>query len=74
MHESKHNHHPRIVSDGEHVHRGDSPYWRRAHRDWRFWVGFLLMLVAITTYFMSDDLSLVPSSHPRPPQSDAPKK
>jgi len=32
------------------------------------------MLVAIATYFMSDDLSFVPSSHPRPSQSDAPEK
>ncbi len=74
MHESKHNLQPHEVVDGEHVHQDIPPYWRRAHRDWRFWLGVLLMCAAITTYFMSDDLSLVPSSHPQQSQSDAPLK
>jgi hypothetical protein len=34
----------------------------------------LLMCAAIATYFMSDDLSLVPSSHPQQSQSDGPLK
>jgi hypothetical protein len=74
MHESKHNQHQQVAVDGEHVHHETPPYWRRAHRDWRFWVGFLLMIAAITTYFMSDDLSLVPHGQPRQSQSDAPEK
>lgn len=35
------------------------PYWRRAHHDWRFWVGLGLMLAAIAMYVLSNDLSLV---------------
>ena len=65
MHESNHGRHQDEVPDGEHVHREIPPYWRRAHRDWWFWLGLLLMCVAITTYFMSDDLSLVPSGKTR---------
>jgi hypothetical protein len=38
------------------------PYWRRMHRDWRVWVGLVLMLAAITIYILSEDLSLLP--HP----------
>ena len=67
MHEDKHGHgHVRSV-DGQHVLAENTPYWKRAHHDWRFWVGLVLMLVAISVYFMSDDLSLIPSSQP-PPQ------
>ncbi|HTA76319.1 MAG TPA: hypothetical protein VK791_04115, partial [bacterium] len=33
------------------------PYWRRAHRDWRFLVVVVLMLAAIATYVMTGDLS-----------------
>jgi hypothetical protein len=56
MHESKHNRHQQVVADGEHVPHQDVAYWRRAHRDWRFWLGLFLMVVAITVFFMSVDL------------------
>jgi hypothetical protein len=74
MHESKHNQHQQVAVDGEHVHHEDVAYWRRAHRDWRFWLGLFLMVVAITVFFMSVDLSLVPSSQPQPSQSSALEK
>jgi|GEM_PF-459449 len=51
------------------IHRIDSPdkqpYWKRAHRDWFFWVGMVPMLSAIAIYVMSDDLSLLPRGRPR---------
>ncbi|MGA2098476.1 MAG: hypothetical protein ABSH39_19445 [Candidatus Acidiferrum sp.] len=74
MHESKLNHRQQVAVDGEHVHHDPGPYWKRAHHDWRFWIGMFLMLMAITVYFMSDDLSLVPSSHPGTPASTAVKR
>jgi len=40
----------------------ETPYWKRAHRDWRFWVGMCLTFAAIAMYVMSDDLALVPRS------------
>ncbi len=73
MHDSNGSH-DRERTDGEHVHRDADPFWKRAHHDWRFWIGMCLMVVAITVYFMSDDLSLVPSSRPQQSQSDAIKK
>jgi len=36
------------------------PYWKRAHKDWRFWVGVLLLTVAIAVYVMSDNLRFAP--------------
>ena len=42
-------------------HHGDRPYWKRAHRDWRFWAGFVLMLLALCIYVGTNDLSSVPS-------------
>ena len=39
------------------IHHNTEPYWRRAHRDWRVWVGLFFMMAAITIYVMSNDLS-----------------
>lgn len=64
MHGSEQVHHHAAAVDGQHIPKERSPYWKRAHHDWRFWVGLVLMLVAIGVYFMSDDLSLIPSSQP----------
>ncbi len=33
-------------------------FWKHAHRDWRVWIAVLLMLIAILTYVMTDNLSL----------------
>ena len=42
-------------------YHGHKPYWKRAHRDWRFWAGFFLMLLALCIYVGTNDLSSVPS-------------
>ncbi len=42
-------------------HHGQRPYWKRAHRDWRFWAGFFLVLLALGIYVGTNDLSSVPS-------------
>lgn len=39
---------------------------KRAHRDWRLWVGLFFMFAAITIYAMTVDLSLVPHIHTQP--------
>ncbi len=69
MNETKHSHHGHEVVDGEHIPRDSRPYWRRAHRDWRFWFGMFLFVAAITIYVMSDNLALVRRSQPPPPSS-----
>jgi hypothetical protein len=46
-----------------------SPYWKRIHHHWYFWVAMLLMLAAIVNYIMSEDLSLRPRSQPQQPRS-----
>src|SRR5208282_4450155 len=64
MPKHKHEHHQRTpqleISDVR------APYWRRAHRDWRFIAVVLLMLVAITIYVMTQDLSWRPRNHTLP--------
>jgi hypothetical protein len=66
MSESKRSHR----HDGEHVHHsdhpGERPYWRRAHRDWKFWIALSLMLAAIVIYVMSDDLMFRPHRQSQP--------
>ena len=49
-------------------HHGAGPYWTRAHHDWRFWVAVTLMLVAISVYVLSDNLSLRPRGQRQQPE------
>ena len=37
-------------------HAKQPPYWMRAHHDWKFWVGFVMMFAAITIFVLSDNL------------------
>ena len=48
-----------------------SPCWRQVHHHWYFWVGMLLMLVAIGNYVMTEDLSRLSRSQPQQPPSSA---
>jgi hypothetical protein len=34
----------------------DRPYWKRAHRDWRFWIGIFFMFAAILIFAMREYL------------------
>ena len=60
------NKHNREGNSGEEREPDPGPYWRRMHRDPRFWVGALLMAAAIAIYVMSGDLAWIPSSQPHP--------
>jgi hypothetical protein len=53
------------------AHLGQRPYWTRAHRDWRIWVGLFFCLAAIIIYVLSEDLSFMPSGRPRHAVSSA---
>ena len=53
------------------VHHDQIAYWKRAHHDWRMWVGLFFMLAAITIYVMSNDLTFFALGHRHPPVSDA---
>jgi len=43
--------------DGTNPHHAHIPYWKRAHTDWRFWVGVMLMFLAMIVYVTSMDLA-----------------
>jgi hypothetical protein len=60
MHNMKDGHHHGGESTENRTDRELGPYWRRAHRDWRFWVGVVFLSVALIVYVMTVDLSLVP--------------
>ena len=47
------------------------PYWKRAHHDWRFWVGVVCMFVAITCYVFRDQAVFLPHSQPDKPPSQS---
>jgi hypothetical protein len=71
MNEAKHGRHRHGGPDRDSVHHGHSPYWKRAHHDWRFWVAVFLMFAAMIIYVMSNDLALRPRSQPQQPLSGA---
>jgi hypothetical protein len=54
---SKHNREGNSGNSGE---PDSGSYWRRMHRDWRFWVGVVFMITAIAVYVLSGDLAWVP--------------
>ena len=59
---SKNNHEG---NSGDYGETDPGPYWRRMHRDWRFWVGALFMLAALGIYVMSGDMAWIPRSQPQ---------
>jgi hypothetical protein len=71
MSESKDNQrrHEEPVRDS--IHHVHHPYWKRAHLDWRVWIGLFFMFAAIIIYFLSDDLAWMPHAHPRHHPPDA---
>jgi hypothetical protein len=71
MNETEHGHNQYADPNNGTVHHGHSPYWKRAHRDWRIWVGVVLMLAAMIVYVMSDDLALRPRIQSQQPLSGA---
>jgi hypothetical protein len=61
------NRHNRSGTGREDGEPGPGPYWMRMHRDWRFWVGAVLMSGAIAIYVLSGDLAWVPHSQSHQP-------
>jgi len=48
--------HKEHARDGGAMHPAHGPYWTRAHRDWRVWVGAVLMAIALSVFVLSGDL------------------
>ena len=71
MSENKYSHHQHGGPDRDNVQHDHRPYWKRAHRDWRFWIALFLMFAAMIIYVMSDDLALRPRRQPPQPLSGA---
>lgn len=75
MNEINYHHHgnegPERASVTHDVQRKPRPYWKRAHRDWRFWIGLILMLAAMAIYVLSDNLAFLPWRPPSQPLPSA---
>jgi hypothetical protein len=54
------NRHNQYGGDHENGEASLGPYWKRMHRDWRFWVGAFFMFAALAIYVMTGDLAWVP--------------
>lgn len=63
MSEGKHPDHHHAETGPVMPHSQKDAYWKRAHKDWKFWVGVVAIAIAIAVYVLSLDLSTVP--HPR---------
>ena len=57
MNEGKHSSHQHGTPARESIRHEPDPYWKRAHHDWRMWVGLFFMLAAITIFVLSNNLS-----------------
>ena len=62
---SRHRHHRHSAENASH-HESRVPYWQRAHRDWRLWVGVVLMFAAMVIYVMTMDLRVRSQPVPQP--------
>ena len=63
-----HRHHETHAQEGQ----PKPPLWRTAHRSWWFWLGVILMLVAMGTYVMTMDESRQPGGKVIAPVPAAP--
>lgn len=58
MNHPKHPHPHHDKPHGE--HHAPSPYWTRAHLDWKFWA-VIVMLAAMVIYISTNDLAMGPA-------------
>jgi hypothetical protein len=63
MPEGKHEDHHHDDTGPHTPHEQKKPYYLRAHKDWKFWVGVVFIAAAIAIYVLSLDLSTVPHPH-----------
>jgi len=57
---SKHNQEGNSGDNGE---PEPGPYWKRMHRDWRFWIGAVLMAAALAVFVLIGGLAGAPFGH-----------
>ena len=60
MNAKNYGHHGNEGPESNPVRQSHPPYWKRAHHDWRFWIGMFCMFAAIIIYVMSDNLAFLP--------------
>jgi hypothetical protein len=71
MNETKHSSHQHGTPARESIQHNPDPYWKRAHHDWKVWVGLFFMLAAISIYVLSNNLSFFAQREARHAQSNS---
>jgi hypothetical protein len=64
---NKNHHFHKPDHDRDGAKAGYSSYWKFAHRDWRFWLGLILIFGSMFIYLITEDLSLRPRVQSPPP-------
>jgi hypothetical protein len=59
LHKPEHNLH-----NEKNFYKQQYPYYKTMHKDWRVWVGVVLIMVALTIYIMSVDFTIQPAVPP----------
>ncbi len=59
MGNTRQDHESHKTPDHKNTSEKQSPYWKRAHHDVRFWFMVILMLVTMVFYVMSDNFALL---------------
>jgi hypothetical protein len=54
----------------ERVHPRHPPYWKRAHRDWRFWIAAIFIFAAMIVYVLTVEFAVQPRSQTPPSLTD----
>jgi hypothetical protein len=50
------------LDSGKNFNKHHGPYYKRMHKDWRIWVGVVIILVAISIYIVTVDFSIQPAA------------
>jgi len=64
----KQTHHSEEVPESGTVQQSNRPYWKRVHKDWRFWIALLLMIAAMIIYVVSEDFAWLPRGRSQEPR------
>jgi hypothetical protein len=57
MTDPQHDHQMNREQKNETDRKEHRPYWKHAHRDWRFWAALVLMIAAMSIYIMSENFA-----------------
>jgi len=70
MNENKHKQNLQEVINHSKSHHERKFHWKQIHHTWGFWVGVILIFVAIMYYIVSVDFAFAPRNQPKQPSGN----